>query len=619
MTSMGKLIDEVMDHHYTNRPFMVVDDASTSYCQFVDRIARQSSVFQNLGLPIGSQVGIATRLPLDLATLLLAGLRSGYAMISLNPDLMQSELAAACKAAKLTHVFTDADIADGLAETISCGLTVIRADTIPARGSGLVSRMLSAKIRNVPDDLHSMLDAARPDTSSIEPAAQDPSNTALMLLTSGTTSQPKVVELSSANLVAQIRTFQRLYGYAAASKILNPLPMHFTDGMLHGPIVAFLTGATLYRPERFNFSQTSDLLDTVRQDGITHLIVVPALLSLINRLDDSYDDAFLGKSFQFIRSSGDYLPLPLWNSIQQRFKTRVVNTYGMSETVCEALYCGPADTHFRMNTVGKPIDCEARIVSDSGQDLAIGETGELLIRGENVMKGYLDQPDLSSDAFTDGWLKTGDYAARDTDGFIRIVGRKKNLIVSGGINIQPQDISDVLLAHEDIADAHVVGLPDPDFNQVVACAIVPVSLQESEALFADEIKVYCSTKLAPQKVPRKIIVVSDLPRNAAGKVLHDQLIDRFSSPGTSSTIGSVADNVLRIAARAFGCRIGDLTAESTPFSVPGWDSLAHINLIDTVEREFGVSFSTTEVINLATLGDLITIVAQELTRHITTQ
>ena len=174
----------------------------------------------------------------------------------------------------------------------------------------------------------------------------------LMLFTSGTTSAPKVVQLSHANLAAQLATFFKVYDYDADSRILNPLPMHFTDGILHGPLIAFMTGAMLYRPQRFNVQELGTLLDSVYRDRITHFNLVPAMLSLMDRLGEAYRDALATPDFRYIRSSGDRLPEALWRSVQERFGVKIINTYGLSETVCEALYCGPSDDTFRIGTIG---------------------------------------------------------------------------------------------------------------------------------------------------------------------------------------------------------------------------------------------------------------------------
>jgi long-chain acyl-CoA synthetase len=329
----------------------------------------------------------------------------------------------------------------------------------------------------------------------------------------------------------------------------------------------------------------------------------------MDRLGGRFDDAFQTPDFRYIRSSGDRLPEVLWRAVQDRYRVRVVNTYGLSETVCEALYCGPRDDLYRVGTIGKPVDCEARIVDDTGAEVPPGETGELLIRGTNIMKGYRGQPELTAETVLDGWLHTGDFATRDDDGFITIVGRKKSLIISGGTNIQPQDIVDCILNHPGVAEAFALGLPDPVFNEIAACAVVP----RSETLTESELAAHCRINLAPHKIPRRFLILPELPRNAAGKVLASELITRFNEgtrgggPVAEAEIGS---EVLSLAASIFRCSPSSLHPTSTPRDTTGWDSLAHMALIAAVEQRFDIRLSARDLFRVARLDDFIKIVRE---------
>lgn len=191
-----------------------------------------------------------------------------------------------------------------------------------------------------------------------------------------------------------------------------------------GPVVAFISGATVYRPGRFRIADLPELMITVRRERITHFIVVPTMLSLMMRLDEKYNDSFKASDLRVLRSSADLLDPTLWRAFERRFDVAVTNSYGLTETVCEALYCGPAAETKRIGTIGKPIDCEARVVDDSGNDVPAGEAGELWVRGSNVMKGYFRQPEATAAVLKHGWYHTGDLARVDTDGFFAIVGRK---------------------------------------------------------------------------------------------------------------------------------------------------------------------------------------------------
>ena len=349
-------------------------------------------------------------------------------------------------------------------------------------------------------------------------------------------------------------------------------------------------------------------MNGIWRDRITHLVAVPALLSLLDRLGDAFGDAFASGDFRYIRSSGDLLPEALWQAIQTRFNVRVVNTYGMSETVCEATYAGPSVDTLRVGTIGKPVGCEVRIRAEDGTIAPPGATGELQIRGPIIMKGYLDQPELTAAAFDEGWLRTGDLATIDPEGFVRIVGRKKSLIISGGMNIQPQDISDCLLAHPGVAEAVTLGLSHVLWGEQVASA---VRLRDGVVLTPQELIAHCAAQLSAHKVPRVIAILPDLPRNPAGKVLVDELRAQLRALDTSagSAIeGDTTEVILGLAAQVFALPREAVRLTSTPATTPGWDSLAHLTLIMAIEEQFRFQLSASEVLRIDRLSDVVDVV-----------
>ena len=607
MTSISERIDARLAAADRRRPFLVLDGVTTDSAAMADRMGRAFGVFAEKGLVPGDRLAILSRSVLDVATLMLAGIRYGLAVVNLNPEISARDGAIALDACRPTHLVADRAILDRVVAPAGLAMTVIepaepvaRAGAfgfLRRRGPGAVAVGLAADLARV--------------APAAPPAAAPPEATAMMLFTSGTTSAPKVVELTHANLSAQIEAFLQVYDYDADSRILNPLPLHFTDGMLHGPIVAFLTGATLHRPTAFDFRQLEDLVHGIWRDRITHLVAVPALLSLLDRLGDAFGDAFASGDFRYIRSSGDLLPEALWRAVQTRFDVRVANTYGMSETVCEATYAGPSADTLRVGTIGKPVGCEVRIRAEDGADALPGATGELQIRGPIIMKGYLDQPELTAAAFDEGWLRTGDLAVIDDEGFVRIVGRKKSLIISGGMNIQPQDVSDCLLAHPGVAEAATLGLPHVLWGEQVASA---VRLREGATLTQQDLIAHCAAQLSAYKVPRVVAILPELPRNPAGKVLLDELRARLRALDTSAgsaVEGDTTEVVLSLAAQVFALPREAVRPTSTPAATPGWDSLAHLKLIMAIEEQFGIQLSAAEVLRIDRLSDAVDVVRRQ--------
>jgi len=597
------------DTQSASQDFLVIEGERLRYGAFNDRLDRLTALFREKGLTTGSTIAILTTSGVHASLLLIGAMRTGIAPVALNAELTPVERRSALAALAPDHVFVDQAILDDAPLPQDLAITAIKPKAKP--GGGLIGRLLKSRATSeAPSGLDAELDAIEPDTS-VETVDEDAIG--LMLFTSGTTSTPKIVQLSHRNLGAQIEAFDAVYDYDRDSRVLNLLPMHFTDGILHGPVYAYLKGATLFRPGKFEIGKIEDTLHSIYRDRITHLILVPAILSIIDRLHDSFNDAFDTPDFRNIRSSGDRLPEQLWTSVEDRFGVRVVNTYGLSETVCEATYCGPADALYKRGTIGKPVGCELRLADESGQEVAEGESGELLIRGDIIMQGYKDQPELTAEAIRDGWFHTGDLATLDPDGFATIIGRRKTLIISGGVNIHPQEITDTLTEHAAIAEAVTFGLPDPVWGEVVACV---VELAKGvETLPEADVRAHCQARLAPHKLPRRLVAVEAIPRNPAGKVLIgelEQLVRAAASSGGAQADGSLDERLRTVAASVFGCKPEDLRMTSDNRNTFGWDSLAHMNLIFATEEHFGIKLSPRDILSISRLEHLRDVVAAHL-------
>lgn len=601
-TTFADAIDARLASASASSVAFVIDGKATDTRTASDWLRRSFALFAAKGLQPGDRVAIISSDVAAVSTLMLAGMRSGLGMINLNPEMSAQDMAIAIGACRPAHLFVDQAIFDRNA--FPQGLPITCVAPGQAKSGGILSRLRRS---TAPDTsgFWAELTASEPTNA---PPAPAPDATAMMLFTSGTTSAPKVVLLTHANVTAQIAAFAQVYDYDANSRILNPLPLHFTDGMFHGPIAACIFGATLYRPTRFDFQQIEDLANSIYRDRITHFIVVPALLSMLDRLGEAFADAFDSPDFRYIRSSGDALPETLWRAIEARFKVRVVNTYGMTETVCEATYAGPDEASRIIGTIGRAVGCELKVVDEAGTTLAPGEAGELLIRGAIITKGYLDQPELTANAIRDGWLHTGDLATIDANGIVRITGRRKALIITGGINVQPQDISDCLLTHPAVAEAHAYGLLHALWGEQVAAA---VRLRPGQTVTGQQLIAHCAAALSPHKVPRIVAIVDELPRNPAGKILVDQLraataVLDTSAGGTGET--DIFAAIQQLASREFGVAASSLRLTSEPATTPGWNSLAHINLVTAVETAFDVRFGAADILRFHNLGDFVTAV-----------
>lgn len=453
-------------------------------------------------------------------------------------------------------------------------------------------------------------------TAHLEPleprCSAQPEDMANIIFSSGTTSLPKGIVTTHGALFAHLATLSRVFGYSTGSTIFNNMALAHADGLIQGPLLALYSGARLYRPEQFAIHNLEFLLNQVYVKRVTHLITVPTILSLIERFLTA-TDYFEDENFETIISVAGKLDTHLWKTVQDRFKVKVCNIYGLTETVAGGLFCGPSSTTFRLGTVGKPIDMEAKIVAEDGSECEPGRAGELFLRGANVFPGYLDSPEADAEAFASDWLRTGDIAIKDGDGFYAIVGRKKAVIVSGGFNIHPDEVTEALSRHPDIAEAATTGMPDPDWGEIVMSAYCsPAPLAEQELM------THCRRYLEPHKVPKRIVHLPALPRTISGKVkiqdLQTMIRQILVEESPASARISLGD-ILQLASDVFKTPVDTLAADQPPSEIQGWDSLNHLNLITAAEKHYNLQFSVHEMMSVSSLARLLDIILEKTTSH----
>lgn len=600
--SLSQRFDEALARTIPNKPFLKTTTQTASYEDLINTIQATFRLFQSLGLKPGDSIGVIGREAFEVSVLALASLRWGLGCAILNPAMLRDEIETAATACELDCLFVEKEQADPITS-----VTVLSYDPI---GHSDKPKSLLAHVRSSLKGTNGKTLVGLSDgLPSAEPQRVVADETVSNLLyTSGTTGQSKVVELDHKNIAAQLKVFDVVYDYSEASRILNPLPLHFTDGYCHGPLVTFFSGATLFRPTEFDLKKIDQILNSIGPEKITHFIVVPTVLAIMARLDDDYDTCFSSDDFKFIRSSGDSLPSDLWRSIEERFGTRVVNTYGMSETVCEVLFSGPANASREIGTVGQPTGCFCSIVDNEGQALPNGEIGELLIKGSVVTRGYRGAPELTANTIVDGWLKTGDLATIDAKGFVKIEGRIKELIISGGVNISPRQITECLLLCPGVFDAVAYGVAHPVWGEQIAAAVVATP---GSTLNSADVISHCQRILPSFKVPRIVNFVDVLPRNSAGKVIMKALKKLPQGSSTSTTSSSqedVSQRVVSMATQIFGTDLNASHLTTPPEVIAGWDSFAHLTLITKIEDDFSVTLTTQEVMSVTNLEALIKII-----------
>lgn len=561
----------------------------------------------------GERLLLVTSDDRTLLTTFYASQLAGVTVAILDPKAPSVELAALIAAADARAIVADAAVIERLErEGALGGITTrvpVSAADAPKKGGFRLFGGAKPQAAAPGDDFAGILATH----AGAEPAAVEVDEEAIsyILFTSGTTSKPKGVMIAHRALYAQMSTFIRNYGLTDASAVMNLLPFHHTDGLTQGAVMCLLSGATFVRPYAF----TPDVLPQMMQDlykhSVSHLVTVPSVLALTKALDAGFDHSFDYPEFAFVVSTAAYLDPVLWLSCEQRFAIQVVNVYGLTETVCETMYCGPGAEHRRIGSVGKPIDSVAKIVDEAGNELGIEQSGELLVGGEHIMSGYFNNPEATAAVLADGWFRTGDLAKRDAEGFYWITGRKKDLIISGGMNIYPEDVNGVLRSIPGVLDAVTFGLPDPMWGErAVSCVIVDEKLDPAvETIVAQFLE-----RASKQKLPRDIVKFDSFPRGPAGKVVMAEIKALYAqSAGRDEESAAAAGDdvgarIYSIASQVLHCTPEQLSPASEAETVPGWTSLSHVEMMLAIEEGFGFKLSSREIMKFRTLGDAIEIV-----------
>jgi long-chain acyl-CoA synthetase len=361
------------------------------------------------------------------------------------------------------------------------------------------------------------------------PVDLSPDDLACLQYTGGTTGLPKGAMLSHRNLVAsvaQIRQFLLQGHEDATDKAVAILPLFHAYGMNGVMNLGVHLAATLVLLPLFDLDM---LMDAIRDERPTFFLGVPALYSAV--LNHPSGDRVDLTSIRVCFSGAAPLPVEVMEKFEARTGARIAEAYGMTETA-SVTHVNPRRGVRKSGSIGVPIvGTDARIVDvETGKrDLPVGEVGELIVKGPQVMQGYWNRPEETDEVLHDGWLCTGDIARMDADGYFYIEDRKKDLIITGGYNVYPREVEEVLYQHPQVLEAAVVGVPSRVRGERIKAFVV---LKEGETAKASDIVEFCKVRLAPYKVPKSIVFRDELPKSMAGKVLR-RLLREADLDGTT--------------------------------------------------------------------------------------
>lgn len=609
-------IIEVLERAKLNpkKVFAVLSDTETiTYDNLLSCIDKLSLIFHGLNLKENDKIVLSTNDKRSLAEITIAAYRFGLTVILLDPNAKADRIHSIIDSARPDAFFIDSILTDGW-RIKEGNIIEIKKATEEKKSvfKKIFSQNSSGKkdretaIRTYPACLNALSDVIPKYPKTI-----DPSCIAYMMYTSGSTSDPKGVVISHKNLFAHLETLKKVYGFDNDVKILNVLNLYHTDGINQGPLLALYSGGTWVSPFKLDTSRLDLIYYAIYKYKITHLFVVPTLLSFFEKYHENFEDSFQTPDFKFAISVAALLEERLWNSVSAIFKIQIVNIYGLTETVTGSIYCGPSADTFKIGTIGKPADCSIKIINEDGQEVRKGERGELLLRGDHIMVGYFNNPEATEKVLIDGWLYSGDIAKQDEDGFVKIVGRKKSMINSGGFRVQPEEIEEIILKVNEVDECKVVGLPDPILTEKMIACIKP---KDGATLNDLILYKFLRENLEPEKVPHEIYFIDAFPRGISGKIQVEEVKKIISQKHVVPLAKSegTLDTVIKNAADIFRIEYKDITELSSSRTVSGWDSLNHLALITRLEQVFNIKFSTSDIMVMTSVQSIQNVISKKL-------
>jgi malonyl-CoA/methylmalonyl-CoA synthetase len=477
------IIDSLRERAAAANQVWLHEAAPATYADLWAETGRMAMALSALGLQRGDRLLCQVEKCPEVLTLYLGCLRAGVVFLPVNPGYTLSET---------EHFLTDAEPALALAE----------GDRVAAMAA-LGARVMA---------LAAFLDLARAQSPDHPDPTFAPDDLAAILYTSGTTGRSKGVMLTRANLASNARALVELWRFTASDVLLHALPVFHTHGLFVATNCALRSGAALIFQPAFSPDAVLAALPQA-----TVMMGVPTFYTRL--LADPRRTTDLCRGMRLFISGSAPLSPATHAEWQARTGHVILERYGMTET--NMLTSNPYSGLRKAGTVGLPLPgVSVRVAGPGGAPLPAGEAGAIEVRGPNVFPGYWRLPEKTAEEFRDGWFITGDLGAFDADGYLTILGRAKDLVITGGLNVYPAEVEAALDALPGVAASAVIGLPHPDFGEaVVACLIAAPGAELQETTVRTSLR----ERLAAFKIPKAVLILPDFPRNAMGKVQKAEL------------------------------------------------------------------------------------------------
>jgi long-chain acyl-CoA synthetase len=486
---------------------------SSTYGELNGAVSKFASGLEQLGLKKGDHIALVLGNSPHFVIGLYGALRLGLKVIPINPIYTPDEIGYILKNGDVKAIVT-LDLLLPLIEKMQHLLPGVENYILCESGDERAKGIDVEKLSAVNPKLKSFTEVLSTGDIGFKGPQIDEEEVAIILYTSGTTGKPKGAMLSHKNIYSNAMDVGSYLKMNEEDRVITALPMFHVfclTVVLNAPL---MTGATLLIVPRFS---PKDIFALSKEYEPTVFAGVPTMYNFLYQYPEGNPEDL--SSLRLCISGGASLPVALLKNFEKKFNVMISEGYGLSEASPVTCF-NPLDRPRKPGSIGTSImNIDNKVVDELGDEVPVGQVGELIVRGPNVMKGYYKMEEETAAAIRDGWLFTGDLARMDEDGYFYIVDRKKELIIVGGYNVYPREVEEVLYNHPQIVEAAVIGVPDPEMGEAVSCYVV----KNDPSLTEEAVKEYCKEHLAKYKLPSHIEFLEELPKNTTGKILRRAL------------------------------------------------------------------------------------------------
>ncbi|MBM7659857.1 long-chain acyl-CoA synthetase [Bacillus mesophilus] len=502
---------------FGDKPAYYFLNTQSSYRELDAAVSKFADALTKMGVHKGDHVGLLLGNSPHFVIALYGALRAGATVIPINPIYTPEEIGYILNNGDV-KVVVGLDLLIPLFEKMSAALPKVEQVIYCETPKQDDQEPLDITKLSVYPKLKSFTSFVGSGSHLFEAPELQEEDVAIILYTSGTTGKPKGAMLTHKNVFSNAKDTADYLKINETDRVIATLPMFHVFCLTVALNAPLLNGSSVIIVPRFS---PGDIFTITKEFQATVFAGVPTMYNFLVQFPDANVEDL--KSLRLCISGGASMPVALLKSFEQKFEVAVSEGYGLSEASPVTCF-NPLDRPRKPGSIGQSIvNVENKVVNELGEEVPVGEVGELVVRGPNVMKGYYKLPEDSAHAIRDGWLFTGDLARMDEEGYFYIVDRKKDMIIVGGYNVYPREVEEVLYSHPSVVEVAVIGIPDENFGEAVKSFVVT---KKEDNVTTEMLVEFCKEHLAKYKVPSSIEFLEELPKNTTGKILRRSLKDK---------------------------------------------------------------------------------------------